>query len=133
MAEINSDPRRRLASDWGSAGLMYAGLAVLMAISCWLSPGRNSSWAEPICFGAMALFLLGFWAGARTEQRSAAAPADQHQASMEEKARLRAEAARCAQEAEQGRERLEFELRSVRLAYEELRRELLARGPSQPG
>jgi hypothetical protein len=133
MAELDTRPRSRMVSDFGSAGLIFVGLAVITAIACWQNPERSSGWPEPIAFGALAVFFLGFWAGARTEQRSAAAAADQLQASAEEKARLRAEAARSAQEAEQVRERLEFELRSVRLAYEELRREQLARGPSRLG
>jgi hypothetical protein len=131
MAELDTRPHRRLASDFGGAGLIYAALAVLTAIGYWQNPDRGSGWPEPIAFGTLALFSLGFWVGARTQQRSAAASADQLESSAEENARLRAEAARSAQEAEQVRERLEAELRSVRLAYEELRREQLARGRSQ--
>jgi hypothetical protein len=79
------------------------------------------------------MFLLGLQVGMWGEQRSAAVAVEQLQSLMEENARLQAEAARSAREAEQVRERLEVEVRSLRLAYEELRREQLARPPSQVG
>jgi hypothetical protein len=133
MAELDAQLRRRLSSDFGGSGLVFAGLAVVTGIGHWLSPGPGAGWLEPVGFGLLAMFLLGFHVGMRGEQRAAAAALAQLQALVEEKARLQAEAARPAQEAEQVRERLEAEVHSLRLAYEELRRQQLARPPSQAG
>ena len=52
---------------------------------------------------------------------------------LADNARLQADVAQCVREADQVRERLEVELRSLRLAYEELRREQLARPQSVTG
>jgi hypothetical protein len=90
-----------------------------------------SSWVPP----GEAVLLLGFLllvfhVTPYAQQRVLTEAVEQL---LEEKARLKAEAARSAREAEQVRQRLEAEIRSLRLAYEELRREQLARPPSQAG
>ncbi len=79
------------------------------------------------------MFQVRMWSEKWAEQRLAAGAVDQLGPLAEENARLKAEAAQSAREAEQARQRLEVELRSLRLAYEDLRREQLARSPSQGG
>jgi hypothetical protein len=72
----------------------------------------------------LGMVLLLFQLGAWGERRLAAGEIDQLRSLAEENARLKAEAARSA---EQVRELHEVEVRSLRLAFEELRREKLPR------
>jgi hypothetical protein len=107
-----------------------AGLFVASALGAPLPPNWVPRVGDILNVGAI---LLVFEVGTRGEQRLAAEAVEKRQSLAEENARLRAEAARSAREAGQARERLEAEVRSLRLAYEELRREQLARPPSQAG
>jgi hypothetical protein len=107
-----------------------AGLSLASALGApipdgWAPRGRD------ILF--LVSLLLVFQAGAWGEQRMATGAVEQIRSLTEENARLKAQAAQSAWEAEQARQRLEAELRSARLAYEELRREQLARPPSPAG
>jgi hypothetical protein len=55
MAELDPRRRRRVSYGPGSTWWVFAALAVITAIGCWLTPDRGSGWWEPIGFGAIAL------------------------------------------------------------------------------
>jgi hypothetical protein len=110
----------------------------LLAVMCglWVAPALGvtvpEGWAlkgGDILF-LVTLFLL-FQIASYGERHMAAGALEQLRPLVDENARLKAEVARAGREAEQVRERLEVEIRSLRLAYEELRREQLARPQSQ--
>jgi hypothetical protein len=104
------------------AGLYLASTLGAPLPRSWVPPG------ETILL--LGFLLLVFQATPYAQQRALTEAVEQL---LEENARLKAEAARSAREAEQVRERLEAEVRSLRLAFEELRREQFARSPSQAG
>jgi hypothetical protein len=109
---------------------VMAGLYIASALGAPLLHGWVVSGGEIVI---LVMLLLMFQVQIWGEEQRSATGVDQLRSLAEENARLKAEAARAAREAERVREGLEVEVRCARLAYEELRREQVARPPSPAG